>query len=279
VPDLLRLARSAKHQVVTYAGVAAERVAQPLRRGRRSVVMTPEYGMRLGNFLYLWMRADLLTAQGQDVRTLGAPAMEPWLAVFPGLVRLTLPRPQLRFTDRRDPNNAYLHQRFGIDFSALDLDRFIRTYLAPHVTPRRDDTMVVNVRRGDYYSHAPFRAKFEFDQVGYVREALRRAGRLTRVVVVSDDPAWCRDELDALLREHGADPTYAEPDAVSNFLEVAGASRIIGTNSTFTYWAAYVSGALHHEPQIIMPLFHARMAQGSDAFQLDPRWTAVPGFH
>ena len=69
------------------------------------------------------------------------------------------------------------------------------------------------------------------------------------------------------------------PDPLANFHAVAQASRIIGTNSTFSYWAAYVAGVIHPAAEVVMPRFHARMAHGTDAHQLDPRWIVVGGFH
>ncbi len=275
----LDLARSLKHRLVTRSRTLADAVLDPMRRGSRTVVMTPEYGLRLGNLLYLWLRAHAQSAAGRPTWTLAAPAMEPWLQVFPRLRPITLDRPELRFSDRRERLNDHLFQRFGVDFSAQQVRAFVRDSLAPHVAPAADDGLVVNVRRGDYYSHAPFREKFEFDQVGYLREALGTIGDVRRLTVVSDDPAWCRAHLDPILRTTGAQPEYADTDPVANFLTVAGARRIIGTNSTFSYWAAYIAGVLHDDAHVVMPVFHARTVRGTDAYQLDPDWIAIAGYH
>jgi hypothetical protein len=253
--------------------VAADRV----RRGDRTVITTPQAGLRLGNWLYLWLRADERSASGCTTRILEAPGMEPWLAVFPGLAELTISRDDLRFHDRREWDHDFRYQRFGIDFTSEGVASFALRYLAPHIGPDASGTVVVNVRRGDYYQYEGFRDIFAFDLVGYLREALDEVGPAHRVLVVSDDAEWCRTNLDSLLRMTSESVDYAEPDPVENFRAVAGARRIIGTNSTFSYWAAYVAGVLHHDPQIIMPRFHARLPAGSDAYQLDPRWTAIPG--
>ena len=55
-----------------------------------------------------------------------------------------------------------------------------------------------------------------------------------RALVVSDDPDWCRANLDSLIRSRAGEVEYAAPDPLANFLAVARACRIIGTNSTFT---------------------------------------------
>ena len=135
---------------------------------------------------------------------------------------------------------------------------------------------MINVRRGDYYTE--FIDKYAFDQVGYVGAALERVRPAERALVVSDDPDWCRENLTPSSVRTGR-PGIRRPDPLENFLAVAGASRIIGTNSTFSYWAAYVAGVMHPDAEVVMPRFHGRMDHGTDAHQLDPRWIVVDGFH
>lgn len=248
-----------------------------LRRGDRTVIMTPQTGLRLGNLLYVWLQAHLRTRTGAPTLALESRAMEPWLAAFPELAALTIPRESVRFPDRRAWDESWLYQRFGTDFSADDVTAFVHDTLAPHIDPDRTGTLVINVRRGDYYSE--FAGKYAFDQVGYIAAALERLAPADRVLVVSDDADWCRANLDAVIRSSARDVGYAEPDPLANFLAVAGADRIIGTNSTFSYWAAYVAGVIHSGAEIVMPRFHARMTHGAEAHQLDPRWIAIDGFY
>lgn len=240
------------------------------------VIETPAAGLRFGNFLYLWLQAHLRTAAGAPTLVREARGMEPWRSAFPMLSDLTIGSGAVRFRDRREWDAAWLYQRFGVDFTGAELESFVRAALAPHVVPDTTGTLVVNVRRGDYYSQ--FASKYAFDQSGYLAAALARVGDVDRVLVVSDDADWCREHLDALIRSRAADVEYARPDPLANFLAVAGASRIIGTNSTFTYWAAYVAGVVHPGAEIVMPRFHGRMAHGTAAHQLDPRWVAIEGF-
>lgn len=54
------------------------------------------------------------------------------------------------------------------------------------------------------------------------------------------------------------------------------------TNSTFSYWCAYISNVLHRDnyAEVYAPWFHARTIDGGRAYQLDPRWsviTDIPG--
>ncbi len=251
-------------------------VVDGLRRGERTVILTPPAGMRFGNWLYLWLDAHQRTAAGRPTVVLAQGGMEPWLEEFPALRSLTITKAAMRFRDRRD-RDPRKPNRFGEDFTLETLEAFIAECLAPHIPADSSGTLVINVRRGDYYEGALFRKMFGFDQLGYLREALERAGPAERILVVSDDAAWCREHVDVLARAAAPIVEYMPTDPQANFRVVAGASRIVGTNSTFTYWAAYTAGAVHDRPQIIMPSFHARTVNDGRAVQLDPRWIAIDG--
>jgi len=273
-PFARRALRHARWRVRHTVAVTADR----LRRGDRTVIMTPSAGLRFGNWLYLWLDAHQRTAAGNPTRVLQAPGMEPWLAVFPALRTLTVPRAEMRFHDRREWNDHDWHQVFGKDYSRETLQAFIRATIVDRVDPAPRDRLVINVRRGDYYARPELRDRYGFDQLGYLTAALQNFEEPTDVLVVSDDAQWCRENV-AVLLSPDAVVQYAEPDPAANFLAVAGARRIIGMNSTFTYWAAYVADVLWDDAEIVMPLFHSRLQGHTDAHQLDPRWTALQGFH
>ena len=138
---------------------------------------------------------------------------------------------------------------------------------------------MINVRRGDYYSNPGLRERYGFDQIGYLAAALPAAGDADRALVVSDDIEWCRAHLDGLLAQRIARVDYAPPGAVSNFRAVATGRRLIGTNSTFSYWGGYIADVLHADAVVVMPRFHARIDEETDAYQLDPRWIIIDGYH
>lgn len=278
MPEPLTPARIARH-LAWRAGRVRTLAVDRLRRGDRTVTMTPPVGLRFGNWLYLWLRAHAESADGRPWLVLEAPGMTEWLDAFPGLQALTVGRKQLQFHDRRNWDERAWNQRFGEEFSREQLQAFIRDALAPGIPIAHDDALVVNVRRGDYYAQPHLRERYGFDQVGYLREALELAGPTARIRLVSDDPEWCRENLDALLRGHASDVAYEPRGALGNFLAVAGARRLIGTNSTFSYWGGYIAGALQADAQVIMPRFHARTEEGTDAYQLDPAWTIIDGYH
>jgi hypothetical protein len=271
-------ARVARH-VAWRVGRITTATVDAMRRGDRTVITTPPAGLRFGNWLYLWMDAHQRTAAGEPTVILEAPGMELWLDAFPALRGLTVSRDFVRFHDRRDWDvETSWKQRFDVDFTRGSLDAFISDCLAPYISPDDTGMLVINVRRGDYYSDANHRRRYGFDQLGYLQEALSRVGPVDRTLIVSDDPDWCRANLLEMVEGASEIVDFADRDPVSNFKAVACASRIIGTNSTFSYWGAYVSGVVHASPVVVMPRFHGRLPQGSDAYQLDPRWIAIDGY-
>ena len=274
-----QFARRAARHVAWRIERAYTHTADRLRRGDRTVIMTPPAGLRFGNWLYLWLNAHERSRNGAPTLVLYVPAMEPWLEAFPALRSLTIARDRMRFHDRREWDEQSWHQKFGDDFSRAALRAFIAEMLAPFIRPDRTDAVVLNIRRGDYYSNPGLRERYGFDQLGYLSSALQATGISERALVVSDDMDWCRENLDSLIRQSHQEVDYAEPGAVSNFTAIAAARTLIGTNSTFSYWGGYIADALHEDAMIVMPRFHARIDENTDAYQLDPEWTIIDGFH
>jgi hypothetical protein len=252
-----------------------------VQRGGRTAIL-PAPGTGFGNHLYYWQQAHARQNKGMDCRVVHAPGMDPWLAQLPGVSeQLMVTRDALRLTDRRDGSSF---QRFGIDFTRDELRAFARDHLV--ASPLIGDPVAVpgivtvNVRRGDYYSNPEYRGLYGFDIASYTEVAAERAasaGEIERFVVVSDGIDWCRLKLDAILRRHAGQVEYVVGrSAQEQFRSVATSMRVIGTNSTFSYWAAYVSNMLFgSSAHVIMPDFHRRMKNDGRAYQHDPEWDIV----
>ena len=267
----------------------------PLRRGRE-VAWTPEF-MGFGNLLLLFLWAHERRAQGSPAYVLVRPALRPWLDAFPGLRALAVTSDQVRFTDQRMmPWSAAARER-GAGFTdaphqpidVARVERLVRDHVLPGSPVLRpgssgqDSVLVVNVRRGDYYSDPEIRAQYGFDVEAYLRvavpAAVHQAGGLTGVRVVSDGIDWCREHL-AWVAELVPEVEYGDPrdSAVEQFATIARARHLVITNSTFSYWAAFVSNALHGNnlAEVWAPDFFDRTQNGGRTWLVDSRWSIVP---
>ena len=261
-----------------------------LLRHRRSVLMTYP-GLRLGNVLYFALRAFSEQQRGSDYVVLDPDPGNDWASGFPRLASLLLPPSELHVLDKRVDLVESFFQGFGTDFSRDELERFIRTVLLTGPALQnvkescRDDdapSVTVNVRRGDYYDNPDFKALFGFDVQSYVRTAIseveRTTGPLASVLVVSDGIGWCRQHLD-WLGDHAPSLYFegSENGIQSNLRRLAEARRLIITNSTFSYWGAYLSNVVHGDRHggVWVPSLHSRAIACGQAWQHDPRWRVV----
>lgn len=253
-----------------------------IRRGR-PVAWCPEW-MNLGNLLYMGVWAYEGEAEGRARRVLLHPSRTSALSIFPHLrERLFVERSHVRLTDRRvmpwsgsgpDESDRYEHPL---------LSSFVSELLLPGATIAEEpadigeESLVVNVRRGDYFSVPQHRAAFGIDTVAYTLEAVRLSvedhGAPREIVVVSDDTDWCREHLDALS---DVAPLRVREGAVADDLAaLAHARRLVLPNSTFSYWGGYIGDVLHPDREVLAPWFFNRTAHGGRAGQLRPRWRRV----
>jgi hypothetical protein len=92
----------------------------------------------------------------------------------------------------------------------------------------------VHVRRGDYVDQANFHPPCE---VGYYAAALARMPPQWRVILFSDDIAWCRDQ------EVFAGERFVFSDGASNVTDLCMMSLCdhhIIANSSFSWWGAWL---------------------------------------
>lgn len=261
---------------------AVSRALSVVRRGPRTVLWTPTIRMGVGNQLYLWLWAHNRRLEGHDDAVLWRPAMATWLSELPAMDELVVRPSDVKFTDRRD---VFWNQTFGQDFTREQLQRFIteRVLTAPAFgrTPTSDpDTVLINVRRGEYYSEAKFRGQYGFDVDAYLKVAVAAAldtGTIPRIHVVSDGIDWCKARL-GWLGDIAPQVTFLAEGTppMEQFVTVSTARRLILANSTFSYWAGYTSSVLHGADGFVWaPWFHARHFGDGRAFQLDPAWRVI----
>lgn len=247
--------------------------------------------MGFGNHALAWFWAWRGAVHGQERRVLRTDAMEPWLDLFPAARELTLARRDVRLRDARPRPWTIPSDRgageFQQDWTREELTDFVDEVLlsspAFHLllcqTSMGADTLVVNVRRGDYYDpeHVD---QWGFDIVAYLSQVVPRAvaQRPTRRVhVVSDGMDWCREHL-SWLGDHVDEVTWADPShsAQQHFATICGAPRLVVTNSTFSYWGGYVGDVLHgrgHE--VWAPRFFNRHQNDGRSWLLAENWNVV----
>lgn len=253
-----------------------------VRRGR-PVVWT-DAGMNFGNYLYFWRYAYARREAGQAVSVLVHPSARPWIEQFPKLGALSITPAEVRFLDARVVGHN--SSEFDVDFGAEDLRSFVSACLTSEswLTDARcteDEDLLINVRRGDYYSVEKYWRLYGIDQESYIRRAVdqtcRERGSPRRIRVISDGLDWCTANL-AWLREL-APVDFGPPkrSPFADFAAVANARRLVLSNSTFSYWGGYVSDVLHpdSEGMVLAPRFHRRDIRAGRAWQLNPSWTIV----
>ncbi len=152
--------------------------------------------MGLGNLLYQGLWAFEGHTHRESRRVLLHPKREAAVALFPTLrERYFIPRDRVPFTARRVmPWREESPQ--PVPYQPAELRSFIREVLLSGSPVALDpdglskDDVIVNVRRGDYYSVPQHEAEFGMDQVAYIRAAISRtaalSGPLSRIVVISD---------------------------------------------------------------------------------------------
>lgn len=264
------------------------------------VCWTPDF-MGFGNVLYLlhWAATQRTNGTGR-CWVLQTGATTPWLPVFPELKELLIARDDVGVRQPRvlpwsQAGRAALPAELLRGEVPPDKDEPYRTFTEAYLVPgaRRylalqptdrfsGDRLVVNVRRGDYYSDPDNRASFSFPIETYLRLAVPAAldadGPVEEIQVVSDDPAWCREHLGFL--SHLAPHLTIEDRTggpVADFFRLVQTRRLVMTNSTFSYWAAMLGNAIHgdNHAQVWAPRFFDRSVNQGRSQLLDDRWSIV----
>ncbi len=263
---------------------AVARMLDGVRRREPAVIWGNE-PMNGGNFLFLWATAWARhRATGSPWLVRRKPKMAPWLEEFPALQTLTVDEADVSFWQ---PRTVEWGQQAYLDWFYRDLVEFAAGHLLSSKRFRRRldrmdrEAVVVNVRRGDYYSDPVHRANYGFDIPGYVRAAVSRVPEadLERIVLVSDDVEWCRRNL-GFLADHASVHTIpGAHDMFDDLAQIAGGRHLILANSTFSYWGGYISSALPPQVRarsVQAPLHFTRLYARGESPLLLPQWRAIP---
>ena len=258
---------------MTRREVLRARLLNIVRRSDPTVVWTPDF-MGFGNLLSiaLWVDRD-----PQARRMMETDILKRWYSHFPSLESLAVPRSQVSFFARRQ---SAIDRHYAVEYADGEPANFVKRHLLPSFSqqPARG-RLVVNVRRGDYFSDPAVRGYFGFDQEPYVRLAVEKVkanAEIAEIIVVSDGLDWCRARLDWL--SEFAPVAYAENSTpAKDFETVATAESCVLTNSTFSYWAAHVHDVMFpsQERNVVIPRFFSRWSADHGITGHNPQWSVV----
>lgn len=145
-----------------------------------------------------------------------------------------------------------------------DADRVRSTHGRPLVA--------VHVRRGDY-TWPGTRPAFHELSLGWYRHAMSLFPPHTNFLVFSDDPEWCRRNFSGERIE-----VMDTGSALSDFAMMRCCGHYIVANSTFSWWAAYLSE--NPKARIIAPdrnaWFGPRLADHDASHIIPPGWMTLP---
>jgi len=94
----------------------------------------------------------------------------------------------------------------------------------------------MHIRRGDYVTLNMQNQNWHIPPIEYYLNALREINP-KNVIIFSDDVAWCKNTFgtDSIFE-------YGDGHELIDFFTMASCSSIIMASSTFSWWAAYLSG-------------------------------------
>lgn len=129
-------------------------------------------------------------------------------------------------------------ERYFLQFGKTITDGMRRAF---QINPRSasDDSVCIHVRRGDYVGngHLALASMGYFDRaISHMRSRLQSP----RFTVFSDDPAWCREQFRQYKDVTIPDNSGRQEDQLAEFRQMAAFDHFIISNSTFSWWAAYL---------------------------------------
>lgn len=156
----------------------------------------------------------------------------------------------------------------------------IRTFFRQGM-PKSVNRVAVHIRRGDYLKAQEFHTNLWNTE--YYYKAIKEVPRRKYLVFCMDrqnpdqdekDRDWCKKNLPNLLGEFGTEwelaPIHDQETDDMNLM--ASCDYIIGANSSFSWWASFLSDA----ERVVFPAEANCFVDGKIRMKLLPEWTQIP---
>lgn len=225
---------------------------------------------RLGNTLFQ------IAAAVVHAKRNGAELFVPGCSYFPWLDRT----PEVLVRPYKEPSYAYRQLPF---WDGMELVGYFQSELyfkghatdvmnafryTPAVCEDLRGTVAVHVRRGDFLEAD----KHPVVSVDYLNAAWVHMSRLgfSRFHIYSDDPAWSEENV-----PFGDVMPMGEP--WSDLVEMSRCGASIISNSSFSWWAAWLGEQNVHTPRPVYSPNHKNWVRGLNTTTIIPsRWTQHP---
>lgn len=254
------------------------------------VYITPK-GARWGNLLYFFLRASIYKEKNKNFYILYTKHMEDLLTLFPLLKEFVIYEKDVKFYYLKNNSNNY-YQIFNQDFTKKDLDFFIEEYIKTSTKflmlynniPNLDNTISINIRRGDFYEKENY-SIYGFDQIGFIKhvfDTYLQEKEFKQINIISDDMNWCKNNFQFLESycEQIKYPVFNDNAIHESFSWITKSDSLILSNSTFSFWGAYISNYLNKtEVKTYCPIFGSRRIKNTDLYQFNPNWIMIRDFN
>lgn len=140
--------------------------------------------------------------------------------------------------------------------------------------------VVMHVRRGDYVSHPIFSETIGALNPSYYEDALKKVkesineGEELVVIVVSDDIDWCKENL-AHLDVIFVEQERSKVGFASDFWLLTQANYSIISNSTFSWWGAWLAEAHGLSEMVLAPETWSREKEATPENVVPERWIKI----
>lgn len=216
----------------------------------------PPY-VRFGNELYFVLQAYIHSTPEEKIIQC-RPITEKQQGIDVLLNRVNLSH----FCTFEDKNSIWVdkwEQDYGKDFTQQQLESFIKDYILRSeiftnykITEDKERCLLLNIRNGDYLHLPDFNC---FDRKDYLNKTIYNSltEKFDQVHIFSDDLAVCEQEYHQILSQRFKKIEYITYGSIiDDFVALSHYKNRIIWNSTFSYWAAFISDVIYNHTGIVL---------------------------